>query len=228
MSEGICVDHLAFQFVENVGLNDWVTNHLQHAYKRTTRKTIRKNVFKVYKIRKNNLSRLFAQNDIRVSICSDIWSDHFQTHSYMGITCHFVYDQFHMQKPVLAFHEFDGAHTASNICNIICTILEEHRLLHRVFPISFDNASNNTASISELIHVCQPVFRNKYFHVRCACHILNLCVQDGLKVLMSYLAPIKFVVNYIWLKKKTTMEWKKFCHDNGVKTICFSKEVGHR
>ena len=73
-------------------------------------------------------------------------SDHFLTHSYMGITCHFVDDQFHMQKRVLAFREFDGLHTATNICNIIRTILEEYRLLHRVFSISFDNASNNTTS----------------------------------------------------------------------------------
>ena len=59
LSEAICVDHLTFLFAENVGLNDWVTNHLQPAYKPTTRKIIRKNVIKAYNTCKNALSWFF-------------------------------------------------------------------------------------------------------------------------------------------------------------------------
>jgi hypothetical protein len=227
-SESICVDHLAFQFAESVGFNDWMTNHVQPAYQPISRKVIRKNVMKAYKKRKLALCRFFSENDIKVSICSDIWSDHFGMHSYMGLTCHFIDDHFIMQKRVLAYRVFDISHTAVNISNIIRTILEEYRLLRRVFSISFDNASNNTASIRELVSQCQPTLGTKYFHIRCACHILNLCVKDGLVVLHDLVEPIKYVVGRMWASQRTTNEWKAFCREKGVPARIFPKDVAHR
>ena len=45
-----------------------------------------------------------------------------------------------------------------------------------ILAIGFDNASVNIASIPELEKVCKPAFGGKFFHQRCACHVLNLCV----------------------------------------------------
>ena len=123
----------------------------------------KKNVIKAYKRRKAELVAYFSQNDLNVSICSDIWSDHSQTHSYMGVTCHFIDRHFLMQKRLLAFRVFDDSHTAQNIAMMIRTILEEYRLLNRVFSIGFDNASSNTASIRELSAICQPLFGGRFF-----------------------------------------------------------------
>ena len=97
----------------------------------------------------------------------------------------------------MAYRVFDTSHTAVNISNIIRTILEEYRLLHRVFSISFDNTSNNTTSIRDLVSQCQPTLGTKYFHIQCACHILNLCVKDGLVVLHDLIEPIKYVVSHM-------------------------------
>ena len=30
------------------------------------------------------------RKDLHVSVCTDIWSDNTQTHSYMGVTCHWI------------------------------------------------------------------------------------------------------------------------------------------
>ena len=72
LSESICVDQLAFNFAENLGFNDWVTNHVQPAFKKTTRKTVKKCVMKAYMKRKLALIKFFSENDMHVSICSDI------------------------------------------------------------------------------------------------------------------------------------------------------------
>ena len=54
-------------------------------------------------------------------------------------------------------------------------------------------------SISDLKTIYQPNVGGKFFHVRCACHVLNLCVQDGLKSLDTYISPIRKAISYLWV-----------------------------
>ena len=63
---------------------------------------------------------------------------------------------------------------------ILKIIFEEYKIDNKIFSIGFDNASNNTAVIPHLIILCNPYFGDQFFHQRYACHVLNLCVQNGL------------------------------------------------
>ena len=119
---------------------------------------------------------MFNNFNGRVAICSDVWSDHWNVHSFMGITCHWIDDEWNLQKRLIAFRVFDIRHTATNICRMIVNIFEEYYIINKVFTVSFDNASINTVSISDLKKICNPVFEGKFFHIKCACHVLNLCV----------------------------------------------------
>ncbi|KZV29998.1 hypothetical protein F511_24382 [Dorcoceras hygrometricum] len=96
----------------------------------------------------------------------------------MGITCHWIDNALNIQKHLLAYRCFNDPHTAQNISHLMFLILEEYGLTSKIFSISFDNASANTCSIDELIRICQPSIDGKFFHIRCTCHIFNLCVQD--------------------------------------------------
>ena len=62
------------------------------------------------------------------------------------------------------------------------TIFEEYKIDNKIFAIDFDNASNNTVAIYQLITLCNP-YCGQSFHQRCPCHVLNLCVQNGLTLL---------------------------------------------
>ena len=93
---------------------------------------------------------------------------------------------------------------------MIINIFKEFYLINKIFTVSFDNASANTASIFDLKKICNPVIDGKFFLIRCACHILNLCVQDGLKSLNSYIALIKKAINLIWSYYKIRREWCNF------------------
>ena len=74
------------------------------------------------------------------------------------------------------------------------------------FSYSFDNASANTAAVNHLVLDAGQYLRIPYTHQRCACHILNLCVQDGLRILGNMQTPITNVIDHIWhnsdLRKK--------------------------
>ena len=106
---------------------------------------------------------------------------------------------------------FDEQHSTHNIYRMIMIIFEEYGLLSKILTIDFDNASVNTTSIKELIEIYQLNLRGRFFHIRCTCHVFNLCVQDGLDYLQCHIDPIKKTLNCIWSHSHARREWIKFC-----------------
>ena len=86
------------------------------------------------------------------------------------------------EKKILTFRVFDDAHIAQNIFRQLRIIFSEYNIENKIFAIGFDNASSNTAAIPALIDLCKPYLGGKFFHQRCACYVLNLCVQKGYKL----------------------------------------------
>ena len=194
----IAVEHLPFNFGEKVGFVNYCQKALNPSACRVPRTTLTRTLFSLYKKSKKELIQYFKNYDGRIVICSDIWSDHWQLHSYMGVTAHYIDSDWILQKRILAFRVFDQAHTADNIYIILKTIFEKYKIDNKIFAIGFDNASNNTAAIPHLITLCNPYFGGQFFHQRCACHVLNLCVQHGLVLLQDHITPIRNVLHYLW------------------------------
>ena len=67
--------------------------------------------------------------------------------------------------------------------------------IEKIFSIVVDNASSNDSAIDYLKRRMRIektlLFNGKYFHLRCAFHILNLIVKDGLKELKSSIKAIR-------------------------------------
>ncbi|KAL5738266.1 hypothetical protein ACOSP7_031027 [Xanthoceras sorbifolium] len=164
----------------------------------------------------------------RVSVCADIWSDHWQKHSYLGLTCHYVDQSWELQKRILAFRVFDDTHTADNIYKLMKIIFEEYCIESKIFAIGFDNAANNTAAVSQLIQLCQPYSGGRFFHQRCVCHVLNICVQHGLQTLQEWITPIRDALYFLWKHPSTMKQWARYCKSNGKHPIRFSRDVPTR
>ena len=81
---------------------------------------------------------------------------------------------------------------------ILKIIFEEYKIDNKIFAIGFDNASNNIAAISHLITLCNLYFSGQFFHQRCACHVLNLCVQHELALLQDHITTIRNALHYLW------------------------------
>ena len=89
----------------------------------------------------------------------------------------------------------ENSHTVPEITSLFIQVLNEFQLCNKIFSVGFDNATANTASISELIAACSPIIDGKYFHQRCICHILNLC--DALELWQKHVTPITTTVRLI-------------------------------
>ena len=70
-----------------------------------------------------------------------------------------------------------------------------------IFSITLDNASSNDNMQNMLKeHICLSnnlLLNGEFFYIRCSTHILNLIVQDGLKVASDALLKIRQSVHYV-------------------------------
>ena len=107
--------------------------------------------------------------------------------------------------------------------------------------ISFDNANNNGSAIEWLRHELPLILDRQLFHNRCVCHILNLCVHNGLKICNEALAKIRGVLALIRSSESRSREWKQLVNGfnlhienfqqmfkvGGIQLICCYKKLNH-
>ena len=94
----VVVEHLPFNFDEKVGFVNYCQKTLNSSACRVLRTTLTHTYFNLYKKSKKELIQYFKNYDGRFVICSDIWSDRWQLHSYMGVTTHYIDSDWILQK----------------------------------------------------------------------------------------------------------------------------------
>lgn len=81
----------------------------------------------------------------------------------------------------------------------------------KVFSLTLDNASSNGNMqniLKEHLGLSNSLLHNgEFFHVRCGAHILNLIVQDGLKVVGDALHKIRQSVLYVRASESRTIQF---------------------
>ena len=102
-------------------------------------------------------------------------------------------------------------HDASNIAFYILNTCSEYMIFDKIFSITFDNASANTNAITILTPSLNPILDGQFFHLRCACHVLNLVVQDALKVISILVQNVRNIVLYIKSSPARKYDWKQLC-----------------
>ena len=92
-------------------------------------------------------------------------------------------------------------HTGTLLSEKILSFLEEWGIEKKIFSITLDNASNNDN--------CQDFMKQKlnegglllydgiFFHVHCGAHILNLIIQEELKVMDDSVIKIREIMKYL-------------------------------
>jgi hypothetical protein len=87
--------------------------------------------------------------------------------------------------------------------------------LERVMTITIDNASANDAGIGYLRRQLSKtnLANGKYLHMRCAAHIVNLIVHDGLKEVDQSVKRVRAVVKYIRNGGSRMMKFKEIVEE---------------
>jgi hypothetical protein len=115
-----------------------------------------------------------------ISITCDGWTSPTNV-SMLGVTAHWITDDFELRGITLALKPIEGPHTGSNLASLLKNVLDSFHITDRLYCITADNASNNTTmgqSLSTLI----PHFDSSEHLHGCVAHVINLVAKAGMAV----------------------------------------------
>ncbi|KAL5743189.1 hypothetical protein ACOSP7_029921 [Xanthoceras sorbifolium] len=197
LAEMIIIDELPFRFVENRGFRRFCSL-LCPTFEVPSRRTIVRDLYKLYIDEKAILKKMLRESKVRVSLTTDTWTS-IKNINYMIVTAHFIDSDWQLQKRILSFTQ---------------NILLEWGI-ERVFTITMDNATTNTTDVQYLIrklnswHVDGTVLGGRFLHVRCCAHILNLIVNDGFRDMDHFVLSIRNAVKYVKSSPSRLEKFKK-------------------
>ena len=112
-----------------------------------------------------------------------MWTSN-QTLGYMCITCHYITDDWEVNKEIIKFFVVETPHSGIEMFNQVLECIQEWNIEDKIFGITLDNASANDSMVFELKRnlvdkMALPV-SGELLHNHCAAHVINLIVKDGL------------------------------------------------
>ncbi|XP_056694956.1 zinc finger BED domain-containing protein RICESLEEPER 2-like [Spinacia oleracea] len=176
-----------------------------------SRHTLRRDTLRYYDDEKK-----FVMDDLqnapgRIAFTTDNWRSEHTDDEYMCITAHWVDANWKIQKRIIKFGALTPPFDGVSLADEIALCLGQWKIDHKIFSFTVDNASYNDCMISSLkAHLLRKnclFYGGEFFHLRCACHIINLVVQAGFKGIDDVVIKIKSVVKHF---KHSIPKKKKF------------------
>ncbi|KAL4298123.1 hypothetical protein GQ457_12G015520 [Hibiscus cannabinus] len=193
----LIVDELSFVFVEHEGFR-YFCKQLCPKFVPPSRKTVTRYCYSIFIEERSKLKDIFSKLSSRVCLTTDTWTSG-QNLGYMCLTAHFIDDQWRFHKKIINFCPIPG-HSGEIIGKSIEKCLNEWNLC-KILTVTVDNASSNDVAIQYLrrriTHWGGSVLNGQFLHMRCAAHILNLVVKDGLKELDLSIARIRGALGFL-------------------------------
>lgn len=191
----IIVDLQPFNIVEQKQFQQFI-HTLDPRYVLPCRQTIKEEITALFLQRRTNIISEINNFTTKVALTTDIWSSNYNNTAFLGITMHYINDDWKIKKCLLDFISIEGSHTGRLILTKLSEILQDFNISDRIISLTTDNGSNMLACGRELANELETEFFNfEFSHNRCAAHIINLAVKAGLKQLDSSIIKLrKFVI----------------------------------
>ncbi|KAJ3684541.1 hypothetical protein LUZ61_013705 [Rhynchospora tenuis] len=219
MAKMIIAHELPFAFVEYAWFNH-LMKYNNHMFQRVSRHTIKKECIKVFESERDKMKKIFRDIS-KISLTSDCWTSNTSV-GYMSLTAHYVDANWKLQKRIISFIDLVPPHSGEVISDGILDCLMKWGIQDKVGTITLDNASSNDRAAcilkSNFEERDKLHFGGLFFHVRCCAHILNLIVQDGIKVIDPCLIKIRERVKYLRKSPSKLFQFGEIALANGIET----------
>jgi UDP-2,3-diacylglucosamine pyrophosphatase LpxH len=97
---------------------------------------------------------------------------------------------------------------------------------HKLFALTLDNASSNDVCVNTIVSTLENhdslLCHGKFFHVRCAAHIINLIARDGVNTIAAAIDNIRASVLIV---RSSTLQLEIFMKQATAMGICTKKGV---
>jgi len=214
----IVLHELPFSFVEYDGFRSYSLS-LNPLAEKVSRVTIKENCMEAYKNQRASLRDMFKDYNCRVSLTADLWTSN-QNSGYMVVTCHYIDDEWRVQKKIIRFCVVNTPHDGFNLYSVMLKTLRYYNIEDRLYSITLDNASANKSMMDllqlNLVKKSLLHCKGDLFHVRCAAHVLNLIVQDGLQVIELVIDNVRESVKYIKSSQSRKEKFEEIIAEMGI------------
>ncbi|RVX04747.1 putative AC transposase [Vitis vinifera] len=207
LARAIILHEYPLSIVDHVGFRDFATS-LQPLFKMVSRNTIKGDIMKIYEVEKDKMISYLEKLQSRVAITTDMWTSN-QKKGYMAITVHYIDESWLLHHHIVRFVYVPPPHTKEVLSDVLMDFLLDWNMDRKVSTVTVDNCSSNDGMINILVEkLCLSdslLLNGKIFHMRCAAHVLNLIVKEGLDVIEVEIEKIRESVAY-WSATPSRME----------------------
>ncbi|KAI8574511.1 hypothetical protein RHMOL_Rhmol01G0360200 [Rhododendron molle] len=198
-----------FTFGDDIRFEYFVQNYLNPSFAKVSRNSTRSDTKKAHsEVKKDLISKLATVGAI--GFTSDMWSG-INNRGYICVTAHYIDSSWTLQKKIIAFRLVEFPHDADHIFDSIMGVFRDFSVLDKVYSITFDNHSANTATLPLFVRNLTTPYFGELLHLRCVCHVINLVVQDGLEKIAPQISKIRNAVLFIGNSPSRQQEFDKMC-----------------
>ncbi|CAN1149162.1 Zinc finger BED domain-containing protein RICESLEEPER 2 [Linum perenne] len=172
---------------------------LQPAFKVVSRNTVKSDILKVYDEGRTLVMMELERNVSRIAVTTDMWTSSNNKRGFMVVTAHFIDASWILQNRILRFVYVPYPHTKDALCGVLFESLAVWNIDNKLSTVTVDNCSTNDAMIRSLILQLDRtslMVDGSLFHMRCAAHVLNLIVQEGLTIIESCIGKVCEIVAF--------------------------------
>ncbi|CAD6258482.1 unnamed protein product [Miscanthus lutarioriparius] len=134
-----------------------------------------------------------------------------------------AFAEMNLHKKVISFFMVKG-HKGEDIGKNLTRCLADWGL-DRVMTVTVDNASTNDSGVDYLRRQLQKtnIAKGKFLHMRCAAHIMNLIVRDGLQEVDLSIKRVRAAIRYIKNGTSRLVKFKEIAEEEKVDIKAFLK-----
>ncbi|KZV37385.1 hypothetical protein F511_01253 [Dorcoceras hygrometricum] len=148
----------------------------------------------------------------RVSLATYIWTN-IKFQSYLVVTCTGLMNLENAKK---------------NFILDVLNVAKVFGIQNKIMSITLDNASANNSALKYLKDSLKPILDGELLHVRCACHVIKLCVKCAFDDALGTVIEKFKVCGKLLRERRYDRDWKQLCISSGVTFKKFPQPIETR
>src|SRR4051794_1067096 len=162
-------------------------------YKVPDRHQIKEMVIQEFNQRRSNIHKDLQKIPGKVSFTADMWTSTLSSEAYLGLTIHYIDENWTLQRFLLDIIPFKTRHTGINIATAINSVLNEFNLVGKALALTTDNESAMLVCGRQLSEEFERALDDNFFfrHYRCSAHILNLAAKQGMEIIDEEILSVR-------------------------------------
>jgi hypothetical protein len=167
-------------------------------YKIPDRHQIKEMIIDEFNERRSNIGYDLQKISSKVSFTADMWTSTISSEAYLGLTIHYIDQNWVLRRFLLDIIPFKVRHTGINMAAAITNVLNEFNLAGKALALTTDNESAMLVCGRKLSEEFEKELNNLTFsHYRCSAHILNLAVKQGMEIVDQEIVEVRQLMSKI-------------------------------